>query len=46
MIELKRNQLIFSFPQMHPQAQLTIEMQRTLRIPDDGKSTSTRSTFR
>ena len=38
MIELKRNNLIFSFPELHPKAQLTIEMQRTLRIPDDGKT--------
>ena len=35
MIELKHNQLKFSFPEVHPQAELTIEFQRTLRIPDD-----------
>ena len=38
MIELKQDRLIFSFPELHPQARLTIEMQRTLRIPDDGKT--------
>jgi hypothetical protein len=35
MIELNGNRLIFSFPDVHPQAQLAIEFQRTLRIPDD-----------
>ena len=35
MIELKNDRLIFSFPEVHPQARLTIEFQRTLRIPDD-----------
>src|SRR5262245_1186355 len=38
MLELKRNQLVFSFPEIHPRAKLTIEFQRTLRIPDDGRS--------
>lgn len=38
MIELKQNQLLFSFPDVHPQANLTIQFQRTLRIPDDGKA--------
>ena len=37
MIELRRDSLIFSFPEVHPNAHLTIEFQRTLRIPDDGK---------
>jgi hypothetical protein len=36
MIELKRDRLEFSFPEVHPAARLTIEFQRTLRIPDDG----------
>jgi hypothetical protein len=27
-----------SFPEVHPQAKLTIEFQRTLRIPDDDKT--------
>ena len=38
MIELKQDQLIFSFPDIHPQAELSIEFQRTLRIPDDNKT--------
>jgi len=37
MIELKRDRLIFSFPEVHPGAQLDIEFQRTLRIPDDDR---------
>lgn len=35
MIELKRDQLVFTFPEIHPQAKLTVSFQRTLRIPDD-----------
>ena len=38
MIELKRDQLVFSFPDVHPQAKLSIEFQRTLRIPDDDQT--------
>ena len=38
MIELKRNQLVFSFPEVHPEASVAVEFQRTLRIPDDGKT--------
>ena len=38
MIELRHHQLTFSFPEVHPQATLTIELQRTLRIPDDDKT--------
>ena len=38
MIELKHNQLTFSFPEVHRQATLTIEFQRTLRIPDDDRT--------
>jgi len=37
MIELRRDSLNFSFPEVHPKASLAIEFQRTLRIPDDGK---------
>lgn len=37
MIELKHETLIFTFPEIHPEAQLRITFQRTLRIPDDGK---------
>lgn len=36
MIELQNQQLVFTFPQVHPKARLRIEFQRTLRIPDDG----------
>jgi hypothetical protein len=38
MIELKNDVLCFTFPEIHPGAQLNIEMQRTLRIPDDGNT--------
>ena len=37
MIELKRDDLIFTFPDIHKDAQLKITFQRTLRIPDDDK---------
>jgi len=37
MIELKNDSLTFSFPEVHPEARLSIDFQRTLRIPDDGK---------
>ncbi|MFQ5487638.1 MAG: hypothetical protein ACE5ET_04225 [Gammaproteobacteria bacterium] len=37
MIELKDNQLIFHFPEVHPDAHCTIEFQRTLRLPDDNR---------
>lgn len=37
MIELKRNVLRFSFPEVHKEAVLDVEFQRTLRIPDDGR---------
>jgi hypothetical protein len=38
MIELKNDQLSFSFPDVHPSAKLNITFQRTLRIPDDDKT--------
>jgi hypothetical protein len=38
MIELNDNCLNFSFPEVHPGAKLTISFQRTLRIPDDGRT--------
>ncbi|MDP2345450.1 MAG: hypothetical protein Q8O67_31185 [Deltaproteobacteria bacterium] len=38
MIELKNDGLVVSFPEVHPQATVTIELQRTLRVPDDGCS--------
>jgi hypothetical protein len=37
MIELRNDQLILSFPEVHREAKLRIEFQRTLRIPDDGR---------
>jgi hypothetical protein len=38
MIELKSNQLAVSFPELLLQPGLTIDFQRTLRIPDDGRN--------
>jgi len=35
MIELKRDNLIISFPEVHEDAVMSLEFQRTLRIPDD-----------
>ena len=35
MIELKNDALVFTFPEVHPDAALRLEFQRTLRIPDD-----------
>jgi hypothetical protein len=35
MIELRDDSLCFSFAQVHPEARLSIDFQRTLRIPDD-----------
>jgi len=37
MITLGKQQLEFRFPEVHPDAVLRIELQRTLRIPDDGR---------
>lgn len=37
MIELKDNELVFSFPDVHEHARCSIEFQRTLRIPDDNR---------
>ena len=36
-IELSNDQLIFRFPGVHKDAELAIEFQRTLRIPDDNR---------
>jgi hypothetical protein len=38
MIELKRDKLLFTFPEVHQDAQLEITFHRTLRIPDDGNT--------
>jgi hypothetical protein len=35
MIELNDDRLMFTFPDVHEDAKLSIEFQRTLRIPDD-----------
>lgn len=37
MIELCSDKLTFSFPEVHPRAQLVVEFKRTLRVPDDGQ---------
>ena len=37
MIVLEKNSLEFSFPEVHEAARCSIEFQRTLRIPDDGR---------
>jgi hypothetical protein len=38
MLELQGDTLKFSFPEVHPDAELTITFVRTLRIPDDDKT--------
>lgn len=38
MIELKRDELVFSFPEVHPEARFSLHFQRTLRIPDDDRT--------
>lgn len=38
MITLENDRLVFRFPDAHPDAECTIRFQRTLRIPDDGRS--------
>ena len=38
MIELKNDALRFTFPEVHESARVTIDFQRTLRIPDDDKT--------
>ncbi|MDE2703356.1 MAG: hypothetical protein OXH91_09525 [Chloroflexota bacterium] len=37
MITLHKNRLRFDFPDVHPEAVCTLELIRTLRIPDDGR---------
>lgn len=37
-LELTRDSLVFSFPDVHPDAKLTVTFMRTLRIPDDDKT--------
>jgi hypothetical protein len=38
MVELKDNELIFQFPEIHKDAVCRINFQRTLRIPDDNRA--------
>jgi len=38
MIELRSDSLVFNFQGVHPSAVLTLNFQRTLRIPDDGRN--------
>src|SRR4051812_22978043 len=38
MIELRNDALVFSFPEVHPEARLQIVFERTLRIPDNDKT--------
>ena len=38
MIELKNNKLKISFPEVHKDAETNIDLQRTLRIPNDGNT--------
>jgi len=38
MLDLYNNVLSFSLPDVHPEAKMKISLQRTLRIPDDGKA--------
>ena len=40
MIELKKDHLIFRFPEVHKDAECRISFQRTLRIPDDNRDYS------
>lgn len=37
MITLERDRITFRFPEVHAEAQCSIEFQRTLRIPDDDR---------
>jgi hypothetical protein len=37
MIELREDALLFSFPEVHPEASCLVDFQRTLRLPDDNR---------
>src|ERR1700690_2160948 len=37
MLQLNGDTLVFTFPEIHPEARLEIALIRTFRIPDDGK---------
>ena len=36
MIYLENNKLVISFPELHANCGVKIDLQRTLRLPDDG----------
>ena len=38
MIELKSDKLVVNFPELRSEPKLTLDFQRTLRIPDDGRN--------
>ena len=38
MIELRNDELVFRFQEVHADAELRVSFQRTLRIPDDNRS--------
>ena len=38
MVDLSNNRLSFHLPNVHPDAKMSINLHRTLRIPDDGKA--------
>ena len=38
MIELQQDRLVLSFPKVHPHCKMSVDFQRTLRIPDDGSN--------
>ncbi len=40
MIALRRNQLVFRFPEVYAAATCSIGFQRTVRIPDDNRAYS------
>jgi hypothetical protein len=37
MITLENDELVFRFPEVHPDARFSLSFQQTLRIPDDGR---------
>jgi len=37
MFDVKPEQLVFSFPEVHQDAHLTVEFHRTLKVPDNGR---------
>ena len=38
MIYIEDDSLVIKFPELHPNAGVSIDFKRTLRLPDDGKS--------